>query len=107
MQSKTLKIAVLLAVLGTGVAGIAQARDRDTSGAPATSKQAPPPEARLDINHASGEQMLKGPGMTRTWAARIVRYRPYRTKVDLLEQGIVTAEVYDRIKDYVIAHREK
>lgn len=45
--------------------------------------------------------------MTRTWAARVVRYRPYRTKADLFDQGIVSAEVYNRIKDYVIAHREK
>jgi len=44
--------------------------------------------------------------MTRSWAGRIVRFRPYRTKQDLLEYGIVTSEVYDHIKDYVIAHRE-
>jgi len=45
--------------------------------------------------------------MTRSWAGRIVRSRPYRTKQDLLEKGVVTSEVYDRIKDYVIAHRDK
>jgi hypothetical protein len=45
--------------------------------------------------------------MTRSWAGRIVRFRPYRTKQDLLEDGVVTGEVYDRIKDYVIAHRDK
>ncbi len=50
---------------------------------------------------------MKVPGMTRTWAARIVRYRPYRTKTDLIDRGIVTNQVYDRIKDYVIAHRAK
>ena len=49
---------------------------------------------------------MKVPGMTRTWAARIVRFRPYRTKQDLLDRGVVTSEVYDRIKDYVIAHRD-
>ena len=45
--------------------------------------------------------------MTRTWAERIVRFRPYRTKLELLEHGIVSSVVYDHIKDYVIAHREK
>ncbi len=45
--------------------------------------------------------------MTRSWAGRIVRFRPYRTKLDLLDRGVVTSQVYDRIKDYVIAHREK
>jgi competence protein ComEA len=67
---------------------------------------APPPEARIDVNHASVDELMKVPGMTRTWAARIVRFRPYRTKQDLLDRGVLTSEVYDRIKDYVIAHRD-
>ena len=49
---------------------------------------------------------MKIPGMKQTWAARIVRFRPYRTKVDLLDGGVLPSDVYDRIKDYVIAHRE-
>lgn len=73
----------------------------------ATSHSVPAPDHRVDINHASIEELSKVPGMTRTWAARIVRFRPYRTKVDLVDKGIVAPEVYDRIKDYVIAHREK
>jgi hypothetical protein len=43
--------------------------------------------------------------MTRTWAARIVRFRPYRAKNELLDRGVVTSQVYSRIKDYIIAHR--
>jgi DNA uptake protein ComE-like DNA-binding protein len=86
---------------------MAQYQDRDTRGAPKTSATAPPPEMRIDINHASVDELLKVPGMTRSWAGRIVRFRPYRTKQDLLEDGVVTGEVYDRIKDYVIAHRDK
>jgi competence protein ComEA len=66
----------------------------------------PAPEARVDINHASLEELLKVPGMTRSWAARIVRFRPYHAKNDLLDRGIVSSQVYDRIKDYVIAHRD-
>jgi Helix-hairpin-helix motif len=65
----------------------------------------PPPEARVDINHASLEELMKVPGMTPSWAARIIRFRPYRTKDDLVEQGVITSSVYKRIKDYVIAHR--
>jgi DNA uptake protein ComE-like DNA-binding protein len=99
--------ALTIAVLGVCVAGTAQYRDRDTNGVPRTSATAPPPEARVDINHASVDELMKIPGMTRSWAGRIVRFRPYRTKQDLLEHGVVTSEVYDRIKDYVIAHREK
>ena len=85
----------------------AQNQDRDSSGVPKTSTSAPAPEQRIDINHAGVDQLLKIPGMTQSWAARIVRYRPYRTKQDLFDKGIVSSEVYDRIKDFVIAHRDK
>jgi helix-hairpin-helix protein len=63
------------------------------------------PVELVDINRASVQEMLKVPGMTETWAARIARFRPYRTKLDLVEQGVVTPEVYQRIRDGVIAHR--
>jgi DNA uptake protein ComE-like DNA-binding protein len=80
-------------------------QDRDTSRAPKTSASAPPPESRTDINHASIEELLKVPGMTRSWAGRIVRFRPYRTKQDLVDKGVLPVDAYDRIKDFVIAHR--
>lgn len=63
------------------------------------------PSAPVDINHASIDELMKVPGMTRTWAARIVRFRPYRAKNDLVDRGVVTTEVYQRIKEYVVAHR--
>jgi len=96
-----------VAMVGLSLLGSAQNQDRDTRGAPTTSATAPPPAARIDINHASMDELLKVPGMTRSWAGRIVRFRPYRTKQDLLDKGIVDGEVYDRIKDFVIAHKEK
>jgi len=45
--------------------------------------------------------------MTRSWAERIIRFRPYRVKGDLMEMGVVPDDFYDRIKDFVIAHHEK
>jgi competence protein ComEA len=78
-----------------------------TAQIPSKTKSIPPPEDRVDINHASVAELLKVPGMTASWAARIVRFRPYRTKLDLVESGVVPSDVYDRIKDYVIAHRDK
>jgi competence protein ComEA len=73
----------------------------------AAARTVPAPEARVDINHASLDELLKVPGMMRSWAGRIVRFRPYRTKQDLLDRGVVSSSVYDRIKDYIIAHRDK
>jgi DNA uptake protein ComE-like DNA-binding protein len=106
VQAKMQFAALVVTVLGVCMAGMAQYQDRDTRGVPKTSATAPRPEARIDINHASVEELLKAPGMTPSWAGRIVRFRPYRTKQDLLERGVVTSEVYDRIKDYVIAHQK-
>ena len=81
---------------------------------PVTMPQAPslqhiaiPEEQRVDINRAALDELLKVPGMTRTWAGRIVRFRPYHSKQELLDRGFVSGEVYNRIKDSIIAHREK
>jgi DNA uptake protein ComE-like DNA-binding protein len=101
------EVCLIIAILSISGTGLAQYQDRDTRGVPGTSATAPPPEMRIDINHATLDELLKVHGMTRSWAGRIVRYRPYRTKQDLLEKGIVSSEVYDRIKDFVIAHRDK
>ena len=60
---------------------------------------------RVDINHASVAELMRVPGMTESWAGRIVRFRPYRTKLDLLQEGVVSAEVYQRIREGVVAHR--
>lgn len=67
----------------------------------------PAAEARVDINQASVAELMKVPGMTSSWAGRIVRFRPYQRKTDLLQRGVLPSAVYDRIKDYVVAHRVK
>jgi competence protein ComEA len=87
-----------MATLWICLAGMAQA--------PFSGRSIPDPEDRIDINHASARQLLRVPGMTPSWAGRIIRFRPYHTKLDLMERGVVTSQVYDRIKDYVIAHRK-
>ena len=89
------------------LASAAQYQDRDSHGLSHTSSSAPAAELRVDINHSTLDELLKVPGMTRSWAGRILRFRPYRTKQDLVEHGVVTTQVYERIKDFVIAHREQ
>jgi DNA uptake protein ComE-like DNA-binding protein len=107
VRTKTRFTILAVLFLCASLVGQAQYRDRDTSGIPKTSAKAPPPETRIDINHATIDELLKVPGMTPSWAGRIIRFRPYRSKGDLLDKGVVTSGVYDRIKDYVIAHRDK
>jgi len=96
-----------VAILSVCLQATAQNQDRDPYRASKTTATAPSPQTRTDINHASVDELLKVPGMTRSWAGRIVSFRPYRTKQDLVDRGVLTSEVYDRIKDHVIAHRDK
>jgi DNA uptake protein ComE-like DNA-binding protein len=97
-------LVLLLAMSVFRVSVHPQARE---SSVPVTSSHAPAPEDRIDINHADIADLMKVPGMTSVWAKRIARFRPYRTKDELLDRGIVSSEVYERIKDYIIAHRDK
>lgn len=103
VSTRLILIVLLFLIACAGVQ--AQNQDRDSRGVPKTSVNAPPPEERVDINRASMGDLLKVPGMTESWAGRIIRNRPYHSKVDLLQRGIVSDAVYDRIKDYVIAHK--
>ncbi len=64
------------------------------------------PGGRIDINHATLGQLMKALGITRIWADRIVRFRPYHAKNELLDRGILPGRVYHHIKDAIIAHRD-
>jgi DNA uptake protein ComE-like DNA-binding protein len=91
----------MLAAIGT------QVSPQTTGQSSAFQHSAASREELVDINHASVDQLLHVPGMTRSWAGRIVRFRPYWTKLDLYEEGVLPVEVYNRIRDYIIVHREK
>ncbi|MFZ0395807.1 MAG: helix-hairpin-helix domain-containing protein [Terracidiphilus sp.] len=103
MRAKSVAVVLVLAA-SLPLAGLGQ---RARSGSPPEHRSTASPDVRVDLNHASLEQLLKVPGMTRTWAQRIIRFRPYHSKQDLIDEGIVSGEVYGRIRDYVIAHRDK
>ena len=94
---------VLGAAITCGALTVRAQTDRDYS-APGSTDHVPP-EQRVDINRASLEDLLKVPRVKRTWAKRILRFRPYRTKQDLLDEGVVPSPVYARIRDYLIAQR--
>jgi DNA uptake protein ComE-like DNA-binding protein len=61
--------------------------------------------AAVDLNHATVAELMNVPGMTDVWARRIVRFRPYRRKTDLVDYGVISAEEYGKIRDHVVAHR--
>ena len=57
----------------------------------------------VDINSAGKKDMAFMLGIPESLAAKIIAGRPYRTKAHLFTRQIVSADVYARIKDKVIA----
>jgi DNA uptake protein ComE-like DNA-binding protein len=94
-----LLIVIVALASATAIRAAALPQAREVGGSSAAASKP------VDINTASLDKLMTVPGLTRTWAARIIRYRPYRGKNELLDRGIVNAEVYARIKDHIVAHR--
>ena len=83
---------------------VATATAAPAKAAPADAKKAPEP---MDINSATAKQLatLKGIGDVRSKA--IVKGRPYNGKDDLVNKKIIPQDVYDDIKDLIIAKQKK
>jgi competence protein ComEA len=73
---------------------------------PAAKPPATAPAELIDINTATQAQLepLKGIGPAR--AAAIIKGRPYKGKDELVEKKIVSKNVYDDIKDKIIAKQK-
>ena len=65
-----------------------------------------PPTERIDLNHGTREELLRIPGLTPSWADRIIRFRPYATRRQLLEKGILPGQLYLRIRFFTIVHQK-
>ena len=57
----------------------------------------------VDVNSASKEALKKLPGITDTYADKIIAGRPYPTKVRIQTSNILPAEVYAGISKKIIA----
>lgn len=68
----------------------------------ASSKTAP-----VDINHATTSQLTAVKGIGVVYAERIIANRPYHSKYDLVTKGILPRNVYNQIKDGIVAHKVK
>lgn len=91
-----------LAVAATPLA--AQAPQTGTS--PARAPVAAPTAAKLlDINTATASELDALPGIGPARAEAIVKGRPYKGKDDLLRRKILPSNVYDGIKDRIIARQ--
>lgn len=55
----------------------------------------------IDINSASKAELMKIPGVSKVYAAKIISGRPYLSKSHLLTRKILPAGVYASIKEQV------
>lgn len=83
-----------------------KAPEAPKAAAPATQAAPAAKAALIDLNSASKQELetLKGIGAARSEA--IIKGRPYRGKDELLSKKIVPSNVYEDIKDKVIARQK-
>jgi DNA uptake protein ComE-like DNA-binding protein len=74
-----------------------------TATAGASAAVAATTSAPIDINRASATELETVPGIGKAYAARIIAARPYANKAQLVQKGILTQGLYDKIKDRLIA----
>ena len=102
------KILALLAAALIASAGLAfaQAPAKDAKKATAQpAATAPAKKPLIDINHASKKDLMTLSGIGEARADAIIKNRPYRGKNDLLDRKLVPANVYNDIKDKIVARQ--
>ena len=78
-----------------------------TSGAGETTAPASTPHAALiDINSASKEELDALPGIGAARAEAILKGRPYKSKDELSRKKIIPENVYNGIKDKIVARQK-
>ena len=75
-------------------------------GTPAATTTAPVQAGLIDINTASKEQLDALPQIGSARAEAIIKGRPYKAKNELVDRYIVPQNVYDAIKDKIIAKQK-
>jgi len=87
----------------------AQSATTATTAKPAASSTQKPASSQdkklIDLNSASLDELDVLPGVGKARAEAIVKGRPYKGKDDLVNRKILPKNVYDGIKDKVIARQ--
>ncbi len=97
---KKLLVAAIIALATIAVPAFAA---DDKKAAPAAEKKAAPAPALMDINSASEKELATLPGIGEARSKAIVKGRPYKGKNELLDKKVIPENVYNDIKDKIIA----
>ena len=73
--------------------------------APTEAPARPQDGGLVDINSASAEELQKLPGVGSTRSKAILDHRPYNGKDDLVRRKIIPQNVYNEIKDKIVARQ--
>lgn len=106
LSSRPLMRGMLLAagLLLSGAALPAQTARTADRQAPAIQKQGPRAGGGIiDINRATPAELEAIPGIGKVYAAKIIAGRPYSSKAGLVQKNILSAALYEKIKDRIIA----
>jgi competence protein ComEA len=75
-----------------------------TSATPAT-RSSPSQDKLVDVNSAPASELDALPGIGKARAASIIKGRPYKGKDDLVNRHVIPQNVYDGIKEKIIARQ--
>ena len=60
-----------------------------------------PPQAKVDLNRAGMEELVRLPGISSVLAERIAKHRPYRKLDDLVTRKVLGKKQFARIREFV------
>jgi competence protein ComEA len=76
-----------------------------TTGQPSAASSSQQQSGLIDINSASAEELDKLPGIGPARAQAIIANRPYKGKDDLSQRKILPQNVYNQIKEKIVARQ--
>lgn len=123
MRDFSMRHATLAAFTALGLFAASPSMAQTPAPAPATGGKMAPPSATapkadpaksaatkpadlIDINHATAEQLSTLPGIAKARSEAIIKGRPYKGKDDLVQKKIIPENVYNDIKDKIIARQK-
>jgi len=62
-----------------------------------------PADGRLDVNHATRDELRSFKGIGQMWADKIISGRPYKAAIELVGRRVMPLSAYERIQSGIVA----